>query len=144
MTTQLALALDGAPPRPRRRKLPAHAPGSETSRQAAVAIAPKISALHLRILSWVANRAGYGATRKEVCAGLGVLTQTMCARLNELEQRKLLFRPDHFVLDEKRGGYAVEPLTRENCGVYMLTIKGRTFLHENAQAVLVATTGRAL
>lgn len=118
MSAQLALPFDGAPPRPRQPKVPAHAPASETSRAAAVRAIPKITAAHRHIVGVIRMAGARGATRPEICDALGMLTQTACARLNELEARGMIRKLYTLTVREP------VLVRRDGCQVYMTTGRG--------------------
>lgn len=63
---------------------PGHAKGSETSREAALAIAPRAGTLRGLVLGFIAGRGERGATDAEVEEALGLRHQTASARRREL------------------------------------------------------------
>ena len=74
---------------------PAHR-GSLTSQLAAASILPTVSTKRQLVLDYVRDHER-GVIRDDVVEGLGMLTQTACARLNELQHAGLLT-----VTDERR------------------------------------------
>jgi hypothetical protein len=96
-------------------RIPAHQSSSETSREAALRIAPKASGLRYEVLSVIIDAGEAGMTRREIEAVTGMLTQTVTPRLVELEQsgdvRKLTYLGD----DRQ-----IHTVKREGCAVYVL------------------------
>lgn len=98
---------------------PAPAPyqrGSETSREAALSIAPKASGLRYEVLSVIVDAGEAGATRKEIEQVTGMLTQTVTPRLVELEQSGEIRKLTFFYIESRSG----KQIKREGCGVYVV------------------------
>jgi hypothetical protein len=97
-------------------RIPAHAPNSETSREAALRIAPKASSLRDDVLRVIIDAGESGATRKEIEGVTGMLTQTVTPRLVELEQAGEIRKWTYFSATERK----VLTVKREGCSVYIL------------------------
>lgn len=98
---------------------PAPAPyqrDSETSREAALSIAPKASGLRYEVLSVIVDAGEAGATRKEIEQVTGMLTQTVTPRLVELEQSGEIRKLTFFDIESR----SVKQIKREGCGVYVV------------------------
>ena len=67
---------------------------SETSRQAALAIGPRLSALQAKVLRFITNRGDYGATDEEVALSLNMRGDTARARRCELRDASLVVKSD--------------------------------------------------
>lgn len=80
-TTGWALDLFDTPP-------PAH--HSSATSQAAADSLPNVGTLRWRVLQFVRMKGPRGVIRDDVVDELGLLTQTACARLNELERQGLI------------------------------------------------------
>jgi hypothetical protein len=99
---------------PPREDLPPYQPASSTSKDAARKIAPHSGAMRENVLNAIIASGERGATRKDLESVTGYLTQTLCARLNELEE-----------LGEIRKWTRPGPgneeivLRREGCAVYL-------------------------
>lgn len=107
-------------------RMPAYQLSSETSRMAAEKIRPKINEMHRTILGELMKAdPKYGLTRKELERRTGIITATLCARLNELEEgvtgsdgvwRKRIRKL--YKYDAKKGQSVVQK--REGCSCYGL------------------------
>jgi hypothetical protein len=98
-----------------------HAPyqtASETSRAAAEQIRSKSESMERLVFDHVVQAAEFGVTRKELESRTDLLTQTLCARLNALEERKLIRKRYHL-----NGDNPAELVKRDNCSVYVATGK---------------------
>jgi hypothetical protein len=98
-------------------RIPAHQADSETSREAALRIAPKASGLRYEVLSVIIDAGEAGMTRREIEEATGMLTQTVTPRLVELEQsgdiRKLR------VVSYEGGMTTITQIKRDHCAVYV-------------------------
>lgn len=104
---------DNQPPK-ESEKIPAYQPSSETSMNAAKRVSPHTAAMRETVRDAVANAGDRGVTRKELESITGYLTQTLCARLNELEQSGEIRKLRR--LNEKQ---QVEILRRDECSIYV-------------------------
>jgi hypothetical protein len=100
------------PPRERERE-PAYQPDSETSRAAARSIAPHTLAMRENVLNAIKAAGDRGITRKELESVTGYLTQTLCARLNELEQMKDIRKLKRIIAGEET------TIRRQGCAIYI-------------------------
>ncbi len=112
-----ALDLFGTPPAVKPARGAPYQADSDTSREAAERIQPHTTAMRETVYTAIASCGSDGATRKELEAITGYLTQTLCARLNELEHagriRKLM------VLDD--ASREAVTVRREGCCAYTVT-----------------------
>lgn len=96
----------------------AYQPSSDTSKDAALRIEPVRRSMRREV--YVAILAApLGLTRKELEAKTGLLTQTLCARLNELEKAGRigkLWQPGTTTLAER--------VKRDGCSVYVPVLQG--------------------
>ncbi|MNS24326.1 hypothetical protein D3C72_561650 [compost metagenome] len=67
--------------------LPPYQPGSETSKAAAIAIAPSAATRRAQVLEFLRERGESGATNDEIVCRLGMMIQTVTARMRELVLR---------------------------------------------------------
>jgi hypothetical protein len=98
-------------------RIPAHQADSETSREAALRIQPKAEGLRYEVLSVIADADQAGATRKEIEAATGMLTQTVCPRLVELEQSGDIRKWTYFDSPSR----SIKTVKRDGCAVYLAT-----------------------
>ncbi len=93
-TDTAALDLFGTPPTPKPARGAPYQADSDTSREAAERIQPHTTAMREIVYTAIAASGSDGATRRELEAVTGYLTQTLTPRLNELEHagriRKLM------------------------------------------------------
>lgn len=87
---------------------------SETSKEAAQKIEPARRSMR-REVYFTILRASNGKTRKELEEDTGLLTQTLCARLNELEKAQRI---------AKYHDASGTLLKRDGCSVYMACLQG--------------------
>ncbi len=110
-----ALDLFGTPPAPKPPRGAPYQADSSTSREAAERIQPHTTAMRETVYTAIASTGSHGASRKELEAITGMLTQTLTPRLNELEHagriRKLV------TLDDARGEAVT--VRRDGCAVYV-------------------------
>lgn len=76
--------------------------GSDTSRDAALAIAPSATTQRARYAQWLASRGDFGGTDKEAALQLEMGRATLCPRRRELEKDGLVVKTVR-----RRGGCAV-------------------------------------
>ena len=87
-TDTAALDLFGTPTMPKPARGAPYQAASDTSREAAVRIAPRTDAMRETVYTVIAASGSNGVTRKELEAITGMLTQTLTPRLNELEHAR--------------------------------------------------------
>ncbi len=87
-TDTASLDLFGTPPAVKPPRGAPYQPASDTSREAAERIQPHTTAMRETVYTAIASTGSDGATRKELESITGYLTQTLCARLNELEHAR--------------------------------------------------------
>lgn len=97
-------------------RIPAHQADSETSREAALRIAPKASGLRYEVLSVIIDAGEAGMTRREIEEATGMLTQTVTPRLVELEQSGEIRKLGYFDVESR----SVKIVKREGCSVYVV------------------------
>ena len=71
-------------------RIPPYAPGSATSRAAAVAAAPKAGTQRQRVLEAIRSSGYRGCTRPELAEATGLPLQSICARASELLEGGLI------------------------------------------------------
>jgi len=113
-TDTAALDLFGTPPTPKPARGAPYQASSDTSREAAERIQPQSSALREHVYDAVASMGSEGATRKDVEAITGYLTQTVCPRLNELEHARRVRK-----LTTLTGDGEIATVKRQSCAVYV-------------------------
>lgn len=100
----------------KREKIPPYAPASETSRAAAIRIAPKANALRDQVYDAIVAAGEAGATRKELERATGIITQTITARICELKKAGDIRPLTFFSLEERK----VVTVKREECEVLIV------------------------
>jgi hypothetical protein len=98
-------------------RIPAHAPNSPTSREAAIRIAPRTNALRDQVYDAIVAAGEAGATRKDLEAVTGIITQTITARIVELKREGLIQPLTYFDIKAR----AVATVRRENCEVLIVS-----------------------
>jgi hypothetical protein len=93
--------------------LPPYQPASSTSKDAARKIAPHSGAMRENVLNAIIASGEKGATRKELESVTGYLTQTLCARLYELEELGEIQKSTR-----SHNGEEIV-LRREGCAIYL-------------------------
>lgn len=71
-------------------RLPAYQKSSETSKRAAVKIAPRAGTIRSDVLNYIRSRGELGASNDEIVAALGIQIQTVCPRMNELARAQFI------------------------------------------------------
>lgn len=102
-----------AQPKKEREIEPAYQPDSPTSREAARRIAPHTLAMRENVRNAITSAGERGMTRRELEGVTGYLTQTLCARLNELEQVKEIRKLTRLENN------AITVVRREGCAIYV-------------------------
>jgi hypothetical protein len=98
---------------PKKEDLPPYQPASSTSKDAARKIAPHSGAMRENVLNAIIASGEKGATRKELESVTGYLTQTLCARLYELEELGEIQKSTR-----SHNGEEIV-LRREGCAIYL-------------------------
>lgn len=86
----------------------------ETSRDALAGIEQYVPSLGRKVYVAILAAAAKGLTRKELETTTGILTQTLCGRLNELEKKNRITK---LYVDGKL-------VKREGCSVYVAVLAG--------------------
>lgn len=94
-------------------------PGSATSKAAARAITPRGAAMRENVRNAIIAAGERGITRRELEGVTGYLTQTLCARLNELEELRDIRKLTRLDIDNQE-----EVLRRQGCAIYVSARRG--------------------
>ena len=88
------------------KRIPPYQKTSDTSRAAAASMTAVSPTVRERVLAFIRAQGVRGATRTEIEVGTGIVTQSACARINELCGRQLRLKLPTLVIDsgERRPG----------------------------------------
>ncbi len=116
LETQLDAFPDRQPRPPLSRIAAPYQRESETSKEAALRIVPKVNALRDKVYDAIVAAGEAGATRKELEAVTGIITQTITARIHELKEEGAIRPLTYFDLEKR----AVATVRREACEVLVV------------------------
>jgi len=118
-TDTAALDLFGTPTMPKPARGAPYQAASSTSREAAERIQPHTTAMRETVYTAIVASGSDGATRKEIVAITGYLTQTACPRINELEHAGRIRKLSYLDADQK-----TQLVRRDGCCAYTVN-RGR-------------------
>lgn len=95
-----------------------HQSGSQTSKAAARRIESKSQAMRVNVRNAIISAGARGMTRRELETVTGYLTQTLCGRLNELEEIGAIRKQTRLNRDNEE-----EVMKRDHCAIYISTRK---------------------